>query len=86
MEKGITDINVPIKKHHNIPRVLEVLLEHFAYRTVPDYIFDLIDLPEPSFDIFDKQEITETTTNLQEIPTTTDMQMTEAEWNPNITN
>ena len=53
-EKQITSINIPVKKHHNIPIVLQTLREHFSFHEVPDFIFDLIDLPEPSFDIFNK--------------------------------
>ena len=61
VEKKIDNINVPIKKHHNIPLVLETLRQHFSYHTVPEYIFDFIDLPKPSFDIFESQKITNTT-------------------------
>jgi hypothetical protein len=53
-EKQITNINIPVKKHHNIPIVLQTLRENFSFHEVPDFIFDLVNLPEPSFDIFDE--------------------------------
>ena len=32
---------------------MDTFKQHFSYNSTPEYIFDLLDLPEPSFDIFD---------------------------------
>ncbi|CAG8567870.1 173_t:CDS:1, partial [Scutellospora calospora] len=69
-EKQIIEINIPIRKHYNILAILETLYQHFSFNTTPEYIFDLIDLLEPSFDIFNIQKTT--TTNMHIIQTETD--------------
>jgi hypothetical protein len=67
-QKQITNIHIPIWKHHNIQLVMETLRQNFAYYSLPEYIFDLIDLPEPSFEIFDlPKQITTTYTQISDI-------------------
>ena len=40
---------------------MKTLRQHFAYHSLPEYIFDLVDLPEPSYAIFDQPDETTTT-------------------------
>ena len=45
----------PITNQEKIPEALEVLRANFAIRTIPDWVFNIQELPESNWDIFDKR-------------------------------
>ncbi|CAG8466512.1 33374_t:CDS:2 [Gigaspora margarita] len=49
----LANIKLPITAYKAIIATRNWLAEHFYFKTLPDWIFDLLVLPEPTWDIFD---------------------------------
>ena len=48
----------PITSQDKVPEALDYLREKYPLGTIPEWIFETEELPEPKWDIFDEQQIT----------------------------
>ena len=46
----------PITRQEEIPEVLKVIQENYIIKNIPEWIFQIGELPEPDWDIFTKKE------------------------------
>ena len=47
----------PIKIQEDVPEALDYLREKYPWVAAPEWVFEIEELPEPKWDIFNKQEI-----------------------------
>ena len=47
-----------IKTQEDVPEALDYLREKYPWVAAPEWVFEIEELPEPKWDIFNKQEIT----------------------------
>ena len=55
----------PIKTQEDVPEALDYLREKYPWVVAPEQVFEIEELPEPKWDIFNKQEITTSWDNIK---------------------
>ena len=49
---ALAHLTFPITVHEAVPEITTLLHTYFNFNTLPSFIFDLPDLPEPGWEIF----------------------------------
>ena len=49
---------LPITRQEEIPEAIKIIQENYIIENIPEWVFQIEELPEPNWDIFTKKELT----------------------------